>query len=76
MLIGVLKADGNRDMECLPLTLRRCITYVKYCRADQLEAKATDKATAVMIRCILVVPFIFIPFNNGAADKINDISEY
>jgi hypothetical protein len=36
MLIGVLEADGNRDMESPPLALRRYIIYVRYCLTDQL----------------------------------------
>ena len=36
MLMSVLEADGNRDMESPPLALRRCFIYVRYCLTDQL----------------------------------------
>ena len=36
MLMSVLEADGNRDMESLPLALRRCNRYVRWGLTDQL----------------------------------------
>ena len=40
------------------------------------EARTADRVRADMIRFILVVLCIFIPFNNGTADEMNDITEY
>jgi len=36
MLVSVLEADGNRDVESLPLALRRDDRYVRSGLTDQL----------------------------------------